>query len=82
MNQKRLFISGIGLFAVIALVFVVLGKFDLAILAMMALFTLTNAMRAKSFKDQGHERESTWMRYLSILFAVAFVVVFVLIFFV
>lgn len=80
MNLKKILLTGTILFAVTALVFVALAKFDLAILAMMALFTLTNATRAKSFKDQGHDRESRWMRYMSIVFAVAFVVVFVLIF--
>nr|WP_285851989.1 hypothetical protein [Sporosarcina luteola] len=61
--------------------FVVRGKLDYAILTMMALFTLTNASRAKSFKEQGFERESKWMRYLSILFAISFIVVLVLIIF-
>ncbi|WOV87115.1 hypothetical protein QWT69_14810 [Sporosarcina oncorhynchi] len=82
MNLKKIFMASIILFAVIALVFVFLAKFNLAILAMMALFTLTNASRANSFKDQGHVREARWMRYLSIVFAFAFVVVFILIFFV
>lgn len=81
MNTKRIFIIGIALIAVVTLYFVIQGKLDYAILAMMALFTLTNASRAKSFKEQGYEKESKWMRYLSILFAVAFVVVFILILF-
>ena len=41
---------------------------------MMALFTLTNAMRSKSFRDQGMERESKWMRWLSLFFGAAFIV--------
>ena len=69
------------LLAVITLFFVVRGKLDFAILTMMALFTMTNATRAKSFKEQGYEKESKWMRYLSILFAISFVVVLLLILF-
>lgn len=82
MNRKKVFITSIILIAIVTLYFVIKGKFDIAILAMMALFTLTNASRASSFKEQGYERESKWMRYLSILFAGAFVVVFIIIFFI
>lgn len=69
------------LLAVLTLFFVVRGKLDFAILTMMALFTMTNASRAKSFKEQGYEKESKWMRYLSILFAISFIVVLLLILF-
>lgn len=79
MTQKKASIIGIVLLAVVTLFFVVKGKLDYAILTMMALFTLTNASRAKTFKEQGYDRESRWMRYLSILFAVSFVVVLLLI---
>ncbi|MCM3744983.1 hypothetical protein M3193_12605 [Sporosarcina luteola] len=81
MNQKIAGIIGIVLLGIVTLFFVVRGKLDYAILTMMALFTLTNASRAKSFKEQGFERESKWMRYLSILFAISFIVVLVLIIF-
>lgn len=79
MNLKRTGVIGIVLLGVVTLFFVIKGKLDFAILTMMALFTLTNASRAKSFKEQGYERESKWMRYLSILFALSFVVVLLLI---
>ncbi|MCM3638328.1 hypothetical protein M3152_11525 [Sporosarcina luteola] len=79
MNLKRTGVIGIVVLLVVTLFFVVRGNLDFAILTMMALFTLTNASRAKSFKEQGHERESRWMRYLSILFALSFVVVLLLI---
>lgn len=79
MTQKKVGIVAIVLLGIVTLFFVVRGKLDFAILTMMALFTLTNASRAKSFKEQGYERESKWMRYLSILFAISFVVVLLLI---
>lgn len=79
MTQKKAGVIGIVLLAIVTLFFVVRGKLDYAILTMMALFTLTNASRAKSFKEQGFDKESRWMRYLSILFALSFVVVLLLI---
>ncbi|WP_336824421.1 MULTISPECIES: hypothetical protein [Sporosarcina] len=81
MSQKKFFVPIIIVIALITLYFIIKGKLDIAILTMMALFSLTNASRAKSFKEQGYERESKWMRYLSITFGAAFVVVFALIFF-
>ncbi|WP_339253432.1 hypothetical protein NSQ43_04645 [Sporosarcina sp. FSL W8-0480] len=81
MNQKKVIFWGIILIALTTLFFVVKGMLDYAVLMMMALFTLTNASRSKSFKEQGFDRESKWMRYLSILFAIAFIVVFIIIFF-
>ncbi|MCG7346355.1 hypothetical protein MHZ92_19815 [Sporosarcina sp. ACRSL] len=74
-------VIGVVLLGVVTLFFVVRGQLDLAILTMMALFTLSNASRAKSFKEQGFDRESKWMRYLSILFAISFFVVLFLILF-
>ncbi|MHC8515368.1 hypothetical protein [Sporosarcina sp. ITBMC105] len=82
MNQKKIFVTGIVLITLLTLFFVIRGQLDYAILTMMALFTLTNASRARSFKEQGFEKESKWMRYLSMIFACAFVVVFILIFFI
>lgn len=74
-------VIAILLLLVVTLFFVVRGQLDYAILAMMALFTLTNASRAKTFKEQGYDKESRWMRYLSILFAISFIVVLLLILF-
>jgi len=50
----------------------------MAVLPMMTLFSLTNGIRAISFKKQGMDREAKWMRILSIFFAVAFVVLFII----
>lgn len=81
MIKNKVSVIIVILLAVVTLVFVVRGKLDFAILTMMALFTATNASRAKSFKEQGYEKESKWMRYLSILFAISFIVVLLLIVF-
>ncbi|MDW0118036.1 hypothetical protein QTL97_13910 [Sporosarcina thermotolerans] len=81
MKHTKVFVIGIILFALATLIFVIKGQLEYAVLMMMALFTLTNASRSKAFKEQGHERESKLMRYLSIFFAIGFVIVFFLIFF-
>ena len=81
MTQSKGSIISIVVLGLVTLFFVVQGKLDYAILTMMALFTATNGLRAKSFKKQGYDRESKWMRYLSILFAISFVVVLLLILF-
>jgi len=73
MNVKWLFGIGIALTALLSLWFVIKLNLDYAILSMMALFAMTNASRAVSFKRQGYEREAGWMRWLSIIFGIAFV---------
>lgn len=50
----------------------------MAVLSMVALFTLTNGMRAKTFHDQGMVRESKWMRWLSLLFGAGFIVLLII----
>lgn len=68
-------ISGIAivLAAFATLYFVVKSNMNYAVLAMMALFTMTNGVRAKSFREQGFERQSKWMAGLSIFFGISFV---------
>lgn len=71
---KWLFGIGIGTAIIASIYFVIQLNLNMAVLSMVGLFTLTNAMRAKTFHDQGMERESRWMRWVSILFGVGFVV--------
>lgn len=58
-----------------ALYFIIQLNLNFAILSMLILFTLTNASRAINFKDQGLYRESRWMKWLSVFFGIAAVVV-------
>ncbi|MFS0577164.1 hypothetical protein AB1K83_16135 [Sporosarcina sp. 179-K 3D1 HS] len=68
-------ISGIAivLAALASLYFVVKSNLNYAVLAMTLLFTLTNGVRAKSFREQGFERQSKWMAGMSIFFGISFV---------
>ncbi|QTD39598.1 hypothetical protein [Sporosarcina sp. Te-1] len=79
MKAKWVLGIGIAIAALTSLFFVIKLNLDFAILSMMALFTMTNASRAVSFKQQGLEKESRWMRWLAIVFGLAFVVILALI---
>lgn len=58
-----------------ALFFIVKQNMEAAILSMTIMFTLTNFFRSRTFKEKGHEKESKWMRKMSITFAILSVVV-------
>ncbi|MDX1771847.1 MAG: hypothetical protein R3328_09995 [Planococcaceae bacterium] len=75
MNRK--WIAGILIAAVsiAALVFIIKGNINLAVLFMTALFALSNGYRAVSFKEKGFEKEAKWMKGMSIFFVIAFIVV-------
>ncbi len=73
MQVKWLFRIGIMAAAIASLYFSIKLDFNYAVLSMVALFSLTNGSRARSFRQQGMERESKWMLWLSIFFGVAFI---------
>lgn len=73
MQVKWLFGIGIVVAGIASLYFIIKSDFNYAVLSMVALFSLTNGARAKSFRDQGMERESKWMLWMSIFFGVAFI---------
>ena len=75
---KWLFGIGIGAAIIASVYFVIQLNLNMAVLSMIGLFTLTNAMRAKAFHDQGMERESKWMRWVSMFFGAAFIVLLVI----
>lgn len=74
MKMNWLFGIGIAVSAGAAIYFIIKLNLNLTVLSMMALFSLTNAARAVSFKNQGMLRESKWMKWLSIFFGIAFIV--------
>ena len=81
--MKRNWIFGLLIAAVSisALVFIIKGNINMAVLFMTAIFALSNGFRAISFKEKGFAKEAKWMKGMSILFAVLFfVVLFLLIF--
>jgi len=79
--MNRNWIAGllIASVSIAALVSIIKGNLNLAVLFMTALFALTNGFRAISFKEKGYEREAKWMKGMSIFFTIAFIVIFILI---
>lgn len=79
MNTKWISSILVALFSIAAIVFVMKGNFNLAVLAMTVMFAISNGFRAKSFQEQGYVKEARWMRYMGIFFAIASVGVLVVI---
>ncbi|SDN39917.1 hypothetical protein SAMN05518871_10549 [Psychrobacillus sp. OK028] len=80
MNKNWIFGLLIAVVSVSALVFIIKGNMNMAVLLMTAIFALSNGFRAISFKEKGFVREAKWMKGMSILFAVLFFVVLLLMF--
>jgi hypothetical protein len=78
MNIKWVFGIGIGIALIASFYFVVQLNLNMAVLSMVGLFTLTNGLRSKTFHDQGLVRESNWMKWVSLFFALAFIVLIII----
>lgn len=50
---------------------------NMALLSIIGVFTLTNAMRAQAFKDRDLLKEARWMNMIALLFLILFLIVFV-----
>lgn len=74
MRGKWLFGLGITATALIALYFIIKLDTGLAVLSMLAMFTLTNSARFSSFQKQGMKREATLMLGVSLFFGMGFIV--------
>lgn len=68
MNTKWLSSILVAVFSIAAIVCVIMGNFNFAVLAMTIMFALSNGFRAKSFKEQGYVKEAKWMKYMAIFF--------------
>ncbi|MCZ8536730.1 hypothetical protein M9R32_06015 [Paenisporosarcina quisquiliarum] len=81
--MKRNWVAGLLITAVsiAAIVFIIKGNLYVSVLFMTALFALTNGFRAVSFKEKGFERESKWMKGMSIFFSIAFFIILAVIIF-
>lgn len=80
MNRNRIAGVSIALISIVALIFIIKGNLEFAVLFMTALFAFTNGFRAINFKEKGFEKEAKWMKGMSIFFSAAFVVMLILIF--
>ena len=79
MNEKILSIVFVTISSLLALYFVIINNFQMAVLFLTIMFTLTIFFRYRSFKQQGMEKEARWMRNTSILFAVLVLIVLVVV---
>ncbi len=78
MKIKWMFGIGIAIAIIASFYFVVQLNLNMAVLSMVALFALTNGLRSKTFHDQGLVRESKWMRWVSLFFVLAFIVLIII----
>lgn len=58
--------------SLVAIIFIIKGDINLAVLFMTAMFAITNGFRSMNLKENGFDREAKWMRSVAILFAVIF----------
>ncbi|GLC89416.1 hypothetical protein [Lysinibacillus piscis] len=75
MNIKWLSSILVGLFSIAALILIIMGYFNFAVLAMTIMFALSNGFRARSFHEQGYLKEAKWMKYMAIFFAISSIIV-------
>ena len=75
MSNRILSISLIVISSVLALVFMFMNNFEIAVLFMTLLFMFSNFFRYRSFKEKGMEKESKWMLMSAGIFALLFFVV-------
>lgn len=71
MNAKV--VSGvlIVITSLLAVFFIIKQNFNLAVLFISLMFTITNAFRAKDMARQGYEKEAKWMKGVAIFFGIA-----------
>ncbi|MCM3612298.1 hypothetical protein M4S82_13650 [Planococcus sp. MERTA32b] len=75
MNSKMLQGIGIASLSIWAVVFLIMGYMDIAVLFMTVLFVLTNMFRYRQMKAQGMDREAKWMMGMAVIFGILFFVV-------
>ena len=75
MNSKMVQGIGIASLSIAAVVFLIMGYMDIAVLFMTVLFVLTNMFRYRQMKAQGMDREAKWMLGMAVIFGILFFVV-------
>lgn len=74
-NLRMLQGIGIASLSILALVFLIMGYMDIAVLFMTVLFVMTNMFRYRQMKEKGMDREAKWMRGMAAIFGILFFVV-------
>ena len=75
MSLKMLQGIGIATLSILAIVFLVMGYMDIAVLFMTVLFVMTNMFRYRQMKEKGMYREAKWMLGMAVIFGILFFVV-------
>lgn len=75
MNEKVISLTLVTISSLLALYFVIVGNFELAVLFLTIMFTFTNFFRYRSFQQKGMEKEAKWMRNTAFFFALLVLVV-------
>lgn len=75
MNEKNVSMVLVIVASITSLFFIVKQNVELAVFALMIMFTLTNYFRYRSFSEKGYVKEAKWMKGMSIFFAIAAIVV-------
>lgn len=75
MSSKVLKGTGIASLSILAVVFLIMGYMDIAVLFMTVLFVMTNTFRYRQMKAQGMDREAKWMMGMAVIFGILFFVV-------
>jgi hypothetical protein len=75
MNRKKILGFLMATVSIVALIFIIKGNINLAVLFMTALFALSNSFRAGNLKEKGFVKEAKWMNGMSIFFVIAFIFV-------
>lgn len=73
--ERIISLIAITITSLLAVWFIVKGNFEVAVLFLTLMFTLTNFTRYRSFQKQELEKEAKWMRGTTILFSVLFLAV-------
>lgn len=68
---KRIMGIAVLITSVLAVFLLIKQNFNWAVFCITLMFTLTNAVRTKDMASKGFEKESRWMRNLSIFFGIA-----------
>lgn len=79
MNEKWVSTILIVIASFTALFFVIKQNFELAVLFLTLMFTFSNFFKSKSFKEQGYDKESKWMKSMAIFFGLCTIVIFIII---
>ena len=78
MNVKILSGVLVAITSLLAVFFVIKQNFNLAVLFITLMFTITNTFRAKDMARQGYEKEAKWMKGMAVFFGIATLIVLVM----